>query len=384
MTNHRLVLRTHDGEQLAILQDLVKWELTRVENGKGWFTITASKNFDPRWLGVDRLIEFWRQPIGGEDGCLGVGFMRYWEWFEQEEDGREVVRFGGPDQVELVERHIVGYQANTANTSKTGAADDVSKAIIRENYVFATAGNDSYGRPRGYPAANFECDPDEGAGFVLTRAFAWRNTLPTIQELAESSRSHGVPLFFDVIPDGPARFRFRTWVNVRGIDRTISTGIAPILFSKAAGNLGNPMLRFDYRNELSYVFGGGQGEGPTRTMDHEASSIAVLREGESIWNKREAFQDARECGVVLLCIGAKAYRRLQQHRAKVIFKGALLDMPQSKFGIDWNFGDKVSSRYRGFDFDGHVRSFTISVDENKVEKISARMDVTEYAYGSPR
>ena len=59
-------------------------------------------------------------------------------------------------------------------------------------------------------------------------------------------------------------------------------------------------------------------------------------------------------------------------------------MPQSRFGVDWNFGDKVSARYRGFDFDGHVRSFTISMNENKVEKIEAKLDVVEYAYGSPR
>lgn len=382
MTNRRIVLRTHDGEQLAILQNLVKWELTRVENNKGWFTITASKNFDPRLLGVDRLLEFWRQPIGGEDMLLGVGFMRYWEWYE--DDGREVVRFGGPDQVELVERHIIGYQANTANTDKTGYADDMIKAIIRENYVFATAGNDDYGRPRGYPAANFECDPDEGAGESLTRQFAWRNTLPTIQELAESSRSYGTPVFFDVVPNGPARFMFRTWVDVRGIDRTLGAGVVPIVFSKAAGNLGNPSLKFDYTNELSYIFGGGGGEGPVREIDPEHGPISQMRESESQWNKREAFQDARECKRNRPCIAAKAFRRLQQHRAKTIFKGDLLDMPQSRFGVDWNFGDKVSSRYRGFDFDGHVRAFTITVDENKVEKIAAKLEVTEYAYGSPR
>lgn len=381
--NHRLVLRSHDGEQLAILQGLVHWELTRALNDAGWFTIVASGDFDPQLLGVDKLVEFWRQPVGGEDTLLAVGFMRYWEWAET--DGVEIVRFGGPDQVELLDRRIVYYAATTSESSKEAMdSDDMIKEIVRENHVYATAGVDDYSRARGFPAANFTCDPDEGAGYNMSRDFAWRDALPTIQEIAESSYSYGVPLFFDVVPNGPAQFTFRTWINVRGIDRTIGAGIIPILFSKEAGNLADPVLRFDYIDELTYVVGGGQGEGTDREIDPENFVIAQLREGESIWNKRESFQDARECGRIRECIAARAFQKLQEHRAKMVFSGRLLDMPQSRFGVDWGFGDKVTSRYRGFDFDGYVRSFTIRVDQDGVEDVSAGFDVTEYAYGSPR
>ena len=381
--NHRLVLRTHDGEQLAYLQGLVDWELTRVENDAGWFTVTAAGDFDPQWLGVDRLLEFWRRPVGGEEKCLAVGFMRYWGW-EELADGTEVCRFGGPDQVELLDRRIINYQANTANTSMTATSDDMLKAIVREAMVYPEAGNDWYGRPRYYPAANFGCDPAEAAGYSMSRDFAWRDLLPTMQEIAESSYCYGVPLYFDVFPNGPARFMFRTWVNVRGIDRTIGTGIVPILFSKEAGNLVDPSLRFDYTEELSYVSGGGGGEGPNREIDPEHGPISQMRESESIWNKRESFQDARECGRDRPCIAARAFQKLQEHRAKIIFSGTLLDMPQSRFGVDWDFGDKVTARYKGFDFDGHIRSFTIRVGSDGVEEVSARMSVVEYAYGSPR
>jgi len=205
-----------------------------------------------------------------------------------------------------------------------------------------------------------------------------------MQEIAESSYSHGVPLYFDVVPDGPARFMFRTWVDVRGIDRTVGVGIAPILFSKEAGNLADPVLRFDYTEELTHVYGGGGGEGPTRSIDPENYVIAQLRESESIWNKRESFQDARECGRDMQCIATRAFQKLQEHRAKTIFSGTLLDMPQSRFGVDGGFGDKVTARYKGFDFDGHIRSFTIRVGRDGVEEVSARMSVVEYAYGSPR
>ena len=374
--NHRLVLRTHDGEELAILTGLVKWDLIRVQNNIGWFTITASDEFDDRWPHTDRLVEFWRQPVGGENKLLAVGFTRYWEWENLE--GRDILRFGGPDQVELLERRIIGYYKGESESDKTGPADDVIKAIVREN-MGALAGNDWHGRPRRYPAVNFSVEPDFGDGHNIQREFSWRNVLPVIQEMADESAERGTPLFFDNVPVAPAQFIFRTWTGVRGIDRSIIGGVAPIIFSLEAGNLANPSLRFDYTEEINYVWGGGQGEGAARDMDPENDQV---REHLTIWNKREAFQDARE-ETVHAGVTHKAFMRMQAGLPKVKFSGELLDTPQSRFGIDWDYGDKVTVRYRGMEFSGRVNSFSINVNEQGTERISAKVEITEAIEGHP-
>jgi len=374
--NHRLVLRTHDGEELAILTGIVRWELVRVQNNIGWFTVTASDEFDERWPHTDRLIEFWRQPVGGENKLLAVGLTRYWQW--ENLDGRELLRFGGPDQVELLKRRIIAYFSGEAESDKTGPADDVIKAIVSEN-MGPLAPNDAHGRPRRYPAANFTVQPDFGDGHNITRQFSWRNVLPVIQELADESAERGTPLFFDNVPIGPAQFDFQTWTGVRGMDRSILSGIAPVVFSLEAGNLANPSLRFDYTEEINYVWGGGQGEGPGRDMDPENDQV---REHLTIWNKREAFQDARE-EATHAGVGHKAFLRMQAGLPKVIFSGELLDTPQSRFGVDWDYGDKVTVRYRGMEFSGRVNSFAISVDENGTETIGAKVEITEAIEGHP-
>jgi len=375
-----LIIRTHDGQMLTVVNDVIMAELVRTQNEEGWFQVTVSPDFDPRYFHADNIVEFWRQPVGGEEVCLGTGLMRIWGWKETG-SGEEVAYFSGPDQIELLKRRIVNYRSQTSEAEKAMEADDLIKEVVNEN-MGPGAGNDYYGRPRYYPAAHFSIAPDETAAPSVDMAFAWRNVLEVIKSVAEASANQGTNLFFDLEYLGEAVYLFKTWVNIRGVDRTLKGSVAPIVFSKETGNLAKPDLKWDYSEEINYVTGGGPGEGAGRIIDPENDQV---REQLTIWNKREAFQDARECPSTggSLCVANKAFDRMQAGRPKVYFTGKLLDTPSGRFAKDWFFGDKVTIRYHGFEFDGHVAQFHLRWTARGDDTLEAAVKVTETLEGHP-
>lgn len=386
MSKTWIIERTHDGEQLAQFDKVIRWELVRTLNSIGWWTMILPATTDRRLFAMDRLIEFWREPTGGRENLLAVGFMRYWEYFE-DSSGSEFIRCGGPDQLDLFHRRIVANKAGTTYTSKTGFADDMMKEIADEQYVNTANrfGDLYYSRSSAISPDHFEIAPDEGRGRELTKDFAWRRVIDVFQELATASAwptksgQDDYPIFFDNVYTGPAKFVFTTYADQLGIDRTATAGIAPIVFSREAGNLGNPAIRFDYISEKNMVYGGGQGQGTDRSIDPENDQP---RHNLSIWNYQESFKDARECET-LLCIAQWARQEMQNKRPYVQFLGDLLDTPKTRFGVDWNYGDKVTIRYKSFSFDGWVESFKINVDEDGVERLETSVNIFQAIEGRP-
>ena len=385
MSRTRIVLRTHDGLKLAELTRTLGWEFARHANDTGWFTLRVDGDFDPQYLGVDRLLEFWRQPVGAADKLLGVGLLRYWEWAENPETGAVTLQLGGPDQIDLLNRRIVAYNTPEANWSKAGYADDVMKEIVSEN-MGPTSTDPWYSRSRAYPADHFSIAPDEGKGRDIELQFQYRNVLQVLQELAAASawpaQDFGwvsSSVYFDLECTGPAQFVFRTWSPLRGINRTVSGGVAPVVFSREMGNLANPSLRFDYTEEENLVYGLGPGTGTTRMVDPEND---VPRATVSIWNLREGVAPATEEDT-LIGIAWRSYNRMQAQRPQVILTGDLLDTPMTRFGVDWDFGDEVTVRYRGMEFDGQVDGFTVSVSPDGGDAVAASVRIFKALEGHP-
>ncbi len=367
---HRLRLLTSDGATLRQIEGIHRLEYVRVLNNTGWFILTLPPSYPKDLIDVDRLIEIWRQPEGGDDVLMMVGFMRKWT-YRKAQNGTETLVVSGPDQMDLLNRGVIGFAATTSGADKTDFADDMMKEIVDENKGPGASTNPE-GRFRGYPPANFSIAGDASAAPSIERAFAWRSMMPLLQEIADTSRNLGDPLWFDVVPGAdPATFEFRTAIDVLGIDRSLSTGIAPLIFSEEAGNLAQPMLTEDWTEEWNYVWGGGQGEGLARLIDTENDLDRILR---SIWNRREVFQDAREQDTAL-GVASKAFQRMESSRPMLNFTGDLLDTPRARFGAEWNFGDKVSARYQGREFDGLIQKVSVTLDEDGQEKLDARMEV---------
>ena len=368
LSEHRLLLLTHDGAPLRVIEEFLNLDYVRSLNDVGWFELIVPGDYPKNLLQVDYLIEIWRRPEGGIETLQMVGFLRKWRYF-MESDGTNKIKLSGPDQLELLNRATIAYAAGEPESDKTDFADDMLKEIVNENKG-PGAGNTAEGRFRGYDANHFSISGDESAAPSLTRRFAWRQMWPVLKEIAESSGHLGTPLFFDCEPMGHGKFEFRTWINLRGIDRTIGTGLAPIVFSIEAGNLIQPSLEEDWTEEWNYVYGGGQGEETSRLIDTENDLSRILR---SIWNRREIFQDAREEDEAL-GVAQKAFQRMNDSRPRLRFEGQLIDSPQARYGVEWGFGDKVTVQYQGRTLNGDINNVHIAYTVG-AEEVSAFLGI---------
>ena len=371
---HRLSLFTDIGLGLEDLRQVESFSYYRAANDVGGFKMVMKPDFDVNLIDVDHIIQFWRQAAGGEELLMLSGFCRKWGWYEGR-NGSDRFFVEGVDQNDLIDRRIIAYFAEESESYKVDFADDLIKAIIREN-MGALAAVDEAGRPRAYDADYFSVMADTTEGPSVTRSFAWRYVLPVVQEIAKSSRDLGYPLYFDVMPSAvPAIFEFQTFIPYLGVDRSMGSAV-PVIFSREFGNLGFPRLEEDWFDERNYVYGGGQGEEDDRMIDPEDD---VWRMHKSIWNRRECFQDAREESTQI-GVANKAYERMQKERPVVRFDADLLDSPTTRFGVDWMYGDNVTARYRGREFSGMVDGYSISVDDTGEEDFMARMEVA-YGFG---
>jgi hypothetical protein len=147
----------------------------------------------------------------------------------------------------------------------------------------------------------------------------------------------------------------------------------PVVFGEEWGNLAGAVLEYDYSEEITHVYGGGQGEEANRYIYDLADSARV---GSSIWNRCEAWVDARECKTEAEVQG-KVKSALDNGKPKMRFSGTLLEGDNTRYGLEWEYGDWVSCSYIGQDFDGMVKAVQISVDDMGGETIDARFEVEQ-------
>jgi len=356
------------GFRVAQASNILSLDCARVINDIGAFALTLPGDFDPRYIIRDGIVEILRNPGAGVARWVSVGFIRAITYAEDAR-GEDVIILEGPDQNDLLNRRIVAYAAGSAQAEKTDFADDMMKDIIRENMGSGAIA------ARDWSSYNFGVAADLGAAPSITKGFAWRNVLKVLRDISASSESAGTRLYFDLQPymatTTQVGFSFITSTEQLGVDRT---GADQIIFSKEWGNLSDPELLFDYTREENYIYVGGQGEEAARDIVEVSDSPRI---GMSIWNRREAFEDARHvtysATAELEAVGNAA---LAAGKPQLRFRGKLLNTPQTRYGIDWEFGDKVVVSYRGFQYDTHIRAVSFHVDKNG-EQIFARFEVLE-------
>ena len=357
--SHEIWLSDANGTRLTLLESVISFAYARVVNGIGAFSITLPNTFSGGMIQTDGRVEFWR------DGRLQTaGLIRKMNYADDAK-GLTTLVVGGVDMNDLLQRRIVAYAAGSVQASKSGHADDVLKAIVRENLgaLVAVAA-------RNLTSLNFTVALDLTAVAVLERRFSWTNVLTVIQEIASAStQSTGIGLYFDLVPvmvsSTQLGFELRTYTGQIGMDMSSS-----VFFGKSWGNLGSPKLEKDYSAEFNYCYVGGQGEEADRSIV-EVSDTARI--GGSPWNRREIFQDGRNEKTVtgLDALGRKA---LRANRPVLRLSGSLLDTTQARYGIDWSWGDKVTVEYRGFQFAGMVRAVRFDLADDGQEAIDCKVE----------
>ena len=366
MIRHEVWLTDERGNRLILLDNIEMFQWTRIVNGIGRCTIILKDDLPEHMIDIDRRIEIRRAPEDKEFNLENYYFIRR---PERDTDQNNINRLTvySLDPNELLKRRIVAYAAGSAQANKTDFIDDMMKEIVYENLgAGAIAARDMTG-------SGFTIAPDAGLGPSITKSFARRNVLTILQDLSDIARNEGTEVYFAVVPNG-LDFRFETYIGQPGLDRTYDTA-DPIIFSLEFGNLLMPTLEEDFEDEVNYVYGGGQGEGVGRTIVEVNDAVRINR---SIWNRREAFRDARH-EATAAGVEDEAQARLAEGRPKRRFAGILISTPTTRYGTDWNLGDRCGISYAGQQFDGLIRAISGSVNREGFERVEARVEVEDVA-----
>lgn len=357
------------GLRLALLDDILQFNATRIAGGIGHFEGGFKKDFDTDFVKPDYMIQVWRAPQGGQLSLWRPYFIRKWRY--ETVGSEEHIQLMGPCVNELMRRRHVAAFTASAQALKTDYADDMMKEIVTESLADGVAPVPWAGT-RVW--SNLTVAPQFSLGPTLTKAFAFgrlldRSGAGVLPGIAQAAREAGTEIFFDIVPhivtSTGISFQFRTYIGQPGSDVS-----SRVIFDQESGSLANPFLEYDYANEVNYVYAGGQDVEAARNVQQVYDSS---RYGISQWARCEGFADARaqstDDGV------REAGRaRLEEGRPRRRLGGVPIDTKACKFGRDWRWGDKVTARYRGQEFSTIIRVIAIGLDQRGRETIQARLD----------
>lgn len=344
---------------VATLNDVIRLEASREANRVGALYLVLPPTLDVTLLERDKGIQVWRAPSRGRMTLFRHYFIRRWRLTNQ--GGEEQIHIWGYDALHLLTRRIVAAYAGADDDSSftNEYSDDLLKELVSDAMSDALSPAPSAGT-RAWSALSVA--GDRSAGPQVTTGVTWKKLLTrsgggALPKVVEMAAKLGTPLYFDVVPSvvtpTEISFRFVTAVNQPG--RDLTTGKDSVIFSLERGNLANPSLDYDYRDEVNYVYAGGKGEEDQREIqqayDDERYNI-------SRWNRCEDFKDARNQSATNAVLEA-AREEVERGQGQVSFKADLLSTPGSTLGRDWGWGDKVVVKYQRQEIESVITSVVL-------------------------
>jgi hypothetical protein len=368
MADYTIWLADATGTRVHLLDGFEALDVGLVTNDVGKLVLTMPGAFDPRLVPIDGRIFVYRQPTGGASALLGEQ-----AWLVRrvqrtlDAQGRRVVVLHAYAALELLRRRVVAYNATTSYTEKTAAADNMIKAIARENL-----GSLATDTARSW-ASLLTVAADTGAAPSVTLGFARQNVLTTVQKVCQASAQNGTRLYVDIVAPTDTTLELRTYTARRGTDHG-STSAAPTVFAPEFGNLIDPSIDDDYSEEITYVYAGGQGQEDQRIV---ATATDATRAGRSPFGRREGFRDARQVAnnPIAAQLEDEAAAALEAGRPRRRFTATLLDTPGTTFGIHWGWGDTITARWEDASGDYRIEAVRLGVAGGR-ETIETRLDAT--------
>lgn len=351
-----------DGVRLNTIEAVHKLAYTKTRNAIGALQVEMPmKLYNPSDWQVGQVLEVWRE----KNGVLAIQnesayFVQDWDLYN--DSGQHMVRLYALDANWLLFCRIVASEAGSARAEFEGKADDIMKAIVRNEMGAAAESS------RQIPGLNVQSNV--GQSIQTTKGCAWQNVLKTCQELASSATEKGTHTSFDVVRTGAMQFEFRTYIGKRGADHSRTSGDVRLV-GEAYGNLENAVLSTIHSEEVNYVYAGGQGEKENRVIKQvwDTTRIGVGYP----FNRKEYFRDSRhqeeEQGVE-----DDAYTALNDGKPKTILNGRIIDTPGMQYGIHYGFGDILSVEAFDTSIDCHVEQVAMTYTRENGEQFNIKLE----------
>jgi len=357
---YELVWYTHEGVRKGVIQAFNSLEYIKTQNAIGSLVVNLPRGllqYDQ--FSVGDIFEVWRE----KNGVLELQnetayFLQNWE-FWADSKGAEYIQLTAFDANWLLDTAIVWAPAGSTDSAKTDYPDDMMKVIVDRHLGSGTSGT----RQKLSVAPELSAGGDQ-----ITKAFAYRNVLTVLQEIAEVANEAGVWLGFDVVRTAPGEFEFRTYTGQRGQNHGRASG-DPRLVGRQYGNLSEATFGTYHADERNVVYVGGQGEEDARVLVTRSNPTRYLA---SKWNRREYFKDSRD-DATTAALEADGDAALDEFRPRQVLTGTLHDTPGMQYNIHYQFGDILSVEAFGYHVDCHVGSVRVRVDQDGGEKLDVRL-----------
>lgn len=269
-------------------------------------------------------------------------------------EGARVLTITAFDPRDILRRRIL---TEPSQSVKTGPADDVMKAIVRESFTSATDTN------RNLDSSLFTVAADVGAGPVITMELAGRYVINALRDLVAASITAGTYLAFDVVPDGDG-FQFQTYIDVWGQDRR-----EQVVLSAERGTLVDVEIESDWTEETTVVYARGRGEGDAAlsALAYDSARIAA-----SPFGRIETFVNASNATTTAQ-VQAEADAALAEGFRRDRFSARLQEQPGTRYGVEIGLGDIVTAEHEGTRYVCRVEPVRITLDENGKETLDVQL-----------
>jgi hypothetical protein len=206
----------------------------------------------------------------------------------------------------------------------------------------------------------------------ISKKFAWEKLKPNLDEICNDVRQRGHWLGYDMVRTARGTVEFRTYYGQRGNDYT---GSNRKIVSTEFNNLINPMLSFNAENERNYAYVTGTGVENDRTIVEVSDANRI---NTSRWNRRETQVYAAYLGADTTTdyLTSQGNAELYERRPKTSLTGNIVESNNFRYGVNFDYGDKLIAQYIGYTFDVHVDKVNIRVqpDLEEFETLTIRIN----------
>ncbi len=362
MANYEIWYCDDLGNRIAPINNVIQFEYTKVAGDVGKMSLTVpiqGKIWEQEK--VDYRVHIYRQPI---NGSMSLEFVAFLQVFipKTEKNGLATYTLIGECANTLYTRRIIAYDSEDSKSLYSGSyTSNMMRSIYSNNFGGgATAARQLSSSYIG-AAANIE------QGGAYSKRAAWQKSLDLLQNMQATSKSGGSEVFWAIVPINDTKLEFQTYPTQLGANKT------NVVFSLEYGNLTEPQLIYDYSDMKTYIYVGGKGRGASRDIEEVEDTT---RSGLSFWGRRESFRNATFADIgdtsALNDVGQDELAKYRQKKSLVC---GLIDTPSTRYGREWNFGDKVTINYQGVQAETIIRAVNVKVDSSGRETIAARAEI---------
>lgn len=350
------------GNRLENITSISQFEYVKVAGDVGLLSI-ATPLQGSLWETnqVDRRIHVYRQPVGGSLKLELVAFLQTFT-YETLSDGLNQFSTRGHDPNGLVERRINAYHSESASSLYDGAYVSNQMTTAFRRNLGTTAGSG-----RNLDSNQLSLAPDISQGVAYKKKTSYKELIKILQDMQRTSRE-GTEIFWSIVPISDTELQFKTFSTQIGVDRSND-----VVFSVENGNLVDVRLSYDWSNAESYIYVGGKAEGASRNVEEVSDNNRI---NQSFWGRREKFRNATFIDIddtdALNDVGQA---ELVKFRPTTTLQGSMIDTNNFRYGVDWNFGDRVTINHAGFQSDTVIRAIHVRVDSTGRETISSKVEL---------